>query len=459
MNYIPVKEIADEWGLTVRRVQMMCMDGTIPGAIKEGKLWMVPTSAEKPVDRRIVTGAYKKSNVRKKKIVNKSTFNDNVIDRKFSIALSHDIRTSLNSIMGYSDMIHQHLGEDEKITEFANNISESGRVILRLLENTMLLARINLEEIKSNETVCSSASMLEDIIDSFRKSIDDNSIRVNMKFNFDHEFIYAEANMLHAIFENVIEHSIRFSKPSGIIKIKADELPCNKRGYVKFQYVIEDNGKGMTDVMLSTLNDSYYRNMNAINAPLHGTGLGLVIAKRFLDYLNGTILVESQFELGTRVTITMEHKIADFSEGEQSFISEVSLDEIKGKTILLAEDNEINRKMACEILREKGLNVECAEDGIICIAMLEKAEETKYDCILMDLQMPNMNGYNATQIIRSLDNKVKSQVPIIAMTASVLREDREKALRVGMNGFIEKPLDINRLLSIMQSAIDNKSTT
>ena len=454
MEYRPVKEVADLWGLTVRRVQMMCMDGTIKGAKKEGKLWMVPEDTEKPLDKRVVTGAYKKANIKKKSQSKNNGTADKGIDRHYYVAMSHDIRTCLNSIMGYSDMILTDSSDADKVKEYASKINQSGKTMVKFLDNFMLLSRLENDDVHVKETVCSPTAIISRLLEAASSDAENNDLNILTKFLSVHEFVYSDEELLTILFETLLYNSINYSRHSGIIRFRAEEIPTSKKGFVKVLYTIEDNGRGVSENYINGINKFLHNKEVTYDIAWEITVIRMYIVKKLIEMMNGTIDIESHLDFGTRIMITLEHRIADYSAFNPEEEIVVDYESLKGKTILLADDNEINRKVAGKVLSDKGINVEFAEDGIICVAMLEKAPAKKYDCILMDLQMPNMNGYKASEIIRSLEDTEKANIPIIAVTASVFIDDKERALKVGMDGFVEKPFDKNILFAVIQKAIE-----
>lgn len=454
MEYRPVKEVADLWGLTVRRVQMMCMDGTIKGAVKEGKLWMVPDDTEKPLDKRVVTGAYKKANIKKKSQAKLNGTNSTGIDRHYYIAMSHDIRTCLNSIMGYSDIMLSDTHDAEKVKEYATKINQSGKTMVKFLDNFMILSRLENNDISVNDSaICSPTAIISRILESASQDAVNKDLNILTKFLSVHEFVYSDEELLKILFETLLYNSINYSRNSGIIRFRAEEIPTSKKGYVKVLYTIEDNGRGVSENYINGVNRFLHNKEVTYDISWEITVIRMYIVKKIIELMNGTIDIESHLDFGTRIMITLEHKIADYSAINPEEDFEIDYDSLAGKTVLLADDNEINRKVAGKVLTDKGINVEFAEDGIICVAMLEKAPAHKYDCILMDLQMPNINGYKAAEIIRGLEDKEKANIPIIAVSASVFEDDKERALKVGMDAFVEKPFDKKILFTVMQKAI------
>ena len=237
------------------------------------------------------------------------------------------------------------------------------------------------------------------------------------------------------------------------IAVTTEELPCEKKGYAVFRTVVEDTGIGMSKDYIPMIFDAFSRERNTTAGKIHGTGLGMTIVKSLVDLMNGSIEVESEIGKGTKFTVTIAHKIVGKKIYENLKIppEEENVD-FSGKKILLAEDNALNAEIAASILKKMGFSVELAEDGIVCVEKIEN-EKKGYDFILMDIQMPNMDGYKATRLIRQLSDRKKAEIPIIAMTANAFDEDRKKAFEVGMNGYVSKPIDAKSLKKTLASIV------
>lgn len=447
-NYRSVKDVAEEWGLTVRRVQMLCTSGKLPGAKKVGNLWMIPEGTVRPQDNRMVSGEYKKAVF--KAAVRTQSYNDYM---SFLSAMSYGIRTSLNTIMGYSDLIKTHSDDPARVIEFAENIKQSGKGILVLIDNSVEYTKLRNNEVEFREDICN----LEDIVNRLIEDADADAVRHNIsimrRINLKHEFVKADVEKVSCILGNVIENAVRYSKKDGMVSVRAVEMPEKEPGICTVNFSIIDNGIGMSPLFIERVFDgySYEKELDSVRLINHGSGLGLAIVKELLNLMGGSININSQLDFGTKVDISIPFKVADLSEISAGNVETPDLKEYKGKRLLLAEDNELNRDIEMGILEEAGFEVDWAGDGIICVADLERAQDNYYDMVLMDIQMPNMNGVTATQVIRGLDNESKANIPIVAMTASVLKEDRERALKAGMSGFVEKPLDIKNLLKVMKN--------
>ncbi len=452
-NYKTLKEVAEEWGLTVRRVQMLCVDGKLPGAKKLGKMWVVPEGVERPVDKRVNPlepsarlGANEGTVIKAPKFAD----GDQSTDVRFVAHMSHDIRTSLNAILGYADMIRSHKDNPERIDEYAQNIQKSSKTMLALTTNVIDLARMQLGEEKVEEEVCNLDSLLQSVYDAENAEAVRRRIAVVKKVNVQHHHLYTDAKKLSRILANILNNAIKYSDDDEVVQFKIEERPNEDKGMATIRYSIEDNGIGMTEGYLSHIYQSYILDGKDDEYQWGGNGLGMAIVKKLVELMQGTIEIESHLGFGTKVMVEMPYRIVDLDEVQSEAPISFDIADLGGKRILVADDNELNRNIAAEILGDLGLEVEMAEDGIICVAMLEKSPKGHYDYILMDLQMPHLDGFMATQLIRGLEDKAKANVPIIAMTASVLPEDREHAFAVGMNEFVEKPFELKNLLTAMR---------
>ena len=247
---------------------------------------------------------------------------------------------------------------------------------------------------------------------------------------------------------NLLSNAYKYT-PSGSVDVCVKEIPCQREGYVTYQTTITDTGIGMSEEFLPHIFEEFSRENNTTDNKIEGTGLGMPIVKRLVELMGGTIEVKSKKGEGTTFILTIHHRIADRSclVDHSGVVFDPKI--FEGKRILLAEDNELNAEIAMEILQEKGFVIELAADGQICCDMLANAPEHYYDVILMDIQMPNMNGYEATRFIRKMDNSIKANIPILAMTANAFEEDKREALQSGMNGHLAKPVDVPEMMKAL----------
>ena len=266
---------------------------------------------------------------------------------------------------------------------------------------------------------------------------------------------------LQAFFLIILSNALKYTPSGGKVTMNLTEIPSNRPGYAMYQTVIEDSGIGMSEEFLPHLFEEFTRERSSTETKLNGTGLGMPIVKKLVDLMEGTIEVESKVGRGTRITVTLPHRIAQEEETQSYKEKAKRYDEngFRGKRILLAEDNELNAEIAITILEEAGFVVEHAEDGIICVDMMEKAEAGCYDPILMDIQMPNMDGYKAAQTIRKLSDPQKANITIVAMTANAFDEDKKNAYKAGMNWHIAKPIKVDELMSALTEILKEQMET
>ena len=256
---------------------------------------------------------------------------------------------------------------------------------------------------------------------------------------------------LREVFLNILSNALKYTPAVGTVSMRLTEIPSDRPGYAVYQTVIEDNGIGMSEEFLPHLFEEFTRERSSTESRVGGTGLGMPIVKKLVDLMQGTIEVESEIGRGTKITVTLPHRIAINRDPAQNIENSHAYDAecFKVKRILLAEDNDLNAEIAITILEEAGFLVEHAADGVICVDMMEKADAGYYDLILMDIQMPNMDGYKATKTIRQFSDKKKADIAIVAMTANAFEEDKKDAYQAGMNWHIAKPIIVEELMSAL----------
>ena len=361
--------------------------------------------------------------------------------------MSHDIRTPMNALLGYTKMLKPKI-KDEELLGYVERMEQSGNLLLSIINHVLDMARIESGRMEVNEVYSRVGIDIEELISVFSVEAKKKNIRLLTSVQVEHGHIMCDITKIREIFSNLISNAIKYTPEGGTVEFNTRELPCSRPGYMRIQSEIADNGMGMSKEYLPTLFDAFTRERNTTVGKISGTGLGMAIVKKLVDMQGGTIEVESELGKGSRFIVTFEHPIADeahYKQEEQEAKSAQGAELLKGKRILLAEDNDLNAEIALFILRNMGLEVERVEDGAKCVSMLEQQPAGTYDLIFMDVQMPKMDGYTATQNIRALDDKEKAAIPIVAMTANAFAEDRERALAAGMNGHIAKPIDVKKL--------------
>ena len=370
-----------------------------------------------------------------------------VAKTNFLSNMSHDIRTPMNALIGYTMMLKPKI-KDEELLGYVENMEKSGNLLLSIINHVLDMARIESGKMEVNEVYTRVGHDIDELISVFSLEAKKKNIRLLVSVQVEHEHIMTDITKIREIFSNLLSNAIKYTPEGGTVKLITRELPCSRPGYMRIQSEIADNGMGMSKEYLPTLFDAFSRERNTTVGKISGTGLGMAIVKKLVDMQGGTIEVESELGKGSRFIVTFEHPIADeayYKQEEQEAKSAQGAELIKGKRILLAEDNDLNAEIALFILRNMGLEVERVEDGAQCVSTLEQQPAGTYDLIFMDVQMPKMDGYEATQAIRALDDKEKAAIPIVAMTANAFAEDRERALAAGMNGHIAKPIDVKKL--------------
>ena len=371
--------------------------------------------------------------------------------------MSHDIRTPMNAILGYAQLMESELnGKDMPETlEHLEKLQQSGNLLLSIINNVLDMARIESGRMELDENYCRIEDVRKSLFAVFDEKARKKNIALHYTMNVEHEHVLTDVTKIKEILVNILSNAIKYTPAGGSVMVDVDELPCDESGYMIARMRVSDTGIGMSKEYLTEIFEAFTREQNTTKSKIAGSGLGMSIVKKYVDLLGGTIDVESELGKGSTFTVTLKHKIADESYyvKKRAESSESSSEILEGRNILLAEDNDLNAEIAEAILERAGLKTERVEDGIQCVNRIEKMPAGTYDMILMDIQMPKMNGYKATQEIRNLPDKDKACIPIVAMTANAFEEDKRDALAVGMNGHIAKPIELDKLLSMLAEVI------
>ena len=376
---------------------------------------------------------------------------------RFLNNMSHDIRTPMNVILGYAQLMEDELngkGMPETL-EHLEKLQQSGNLLLSIINNVLDMARIESGRMELDENYGRIEDVQQSLIEIFEDEAKRKNITYNFRMNVEHGHVLTDITKVEEIFVNILSNAIKYTPDGGSVIVNVDELPCDEPDYMIVRTRVSDTGIGMSEEYLTKIFEAFTREQNTTKSKIAGTGLGMSIVKKYVDLLGGTIEVESELGKGSTFTVTLKHKIADESYYEKKYAENpVTGSEIlEGRKILLAEDNDLNAEIAEAILERAGLSIERVEDGIQCVNRITEMPAGTYDMILMDIQMPNMNGYKATQAIRHLSDKDKACIPIIAMTANAFEEDKRDAIAAGMNGHIAKPIQVEKLLSILTEIV------
>ena len=379
---------------------------------------------------------------------------------RFLFNMSHDIRTPINAIIGFADLLEKHLDDKKRVLDYISKIKHSSSFLLSLINYVLEMARIESGKATLKTETGDLKNLVNTLNDVFEPSIEEKKLQYTCNLKVENPYVHCDKTKLREILLNVISNSIKYTPEGGSVTVDITEEGHDAEKKVSFyRFTIEDTGIGMSKEYLPHIFEEFSREHTSTESKVIGTGLGLPIVKSLVDLMGGTIEVSSEVAVGTKTIIILpflvsEEECKDAVQEQQESTKLLAL--LMGKRILLAEDNELNAEIAITILEEEGLKVEWAEDGIKCLEMLKKVPEDYYDMILMDIQMPNMDGYRTTEEIRSLPDK-RAQIPIVAMTANVFDEDKKKAYEAGMNGYIVKPIDTKAIFSTLGEILQEKS--
>ena len=377
----------------------------------------------------------------------------NAAKSDFLFNMSHDIRTPMNALLGYSELMKREL-TDPKLLDYQEKMEQSGNLLLSIINNVLDMARIESGKVELDEDYVKIRDIYQGVYKIFQAEAEKKGIRLEMEYEVQHEHVICDETKNREVFLNLISNAVKYTASGGAVTIRITELDCDREDYVRIQTQVIDTGIGMSEEFLPSLFEAFARERNTTAGKVAGTGLGMPIIKKYVDMMGGSIEAESKLGEGSKFTVIMEYRIADKGYYEQDTDPSPDTEEtnrISGKHVLLAEDNDLNAEIAEFILEDMGLVVDRVEDGIQCVARMEQKPAGTYDLILMDIQMPNMDGYKATQAIRRLADKKKAGIPIIAMTANAFSEDIQRSLAAGMNAHISKPVDVKTLEKTIRS--------
>ena len=369
----------------------------------------------------------------------------------FLFNMSHDIRTPMNAIIGYADLASRHLDDPAKLKNYMENIQVCGQNLLMLLNNVLDLARIENDKTEMEYSVSDVDKDFRNCVAMFRNQADSKGQTLMVTTQLPYPYVYADIPHLTEICTNLVSNAVKYTGAGGTIRCNVTQKPGEKEGWCDTVITVADNGIGMSQEFQKHIFEPFERERTSTVSKVEGSGIGMGIVKKLVGLMGGTVEVESRIGVGSTFTVTIPCRIA--SEDETQAKRETNPSDQKclcGTRILLTEDNDLNAEIATELLQEEGCTVDRAKDGVECVDMLEKAANGTYQLILMDIQMPVMNGYDAARKIRGLDDPQKANIPIIAMTANAFTEDRQVALDAGMNDHIAKPINMNVLVPTLR---------
>ena len=369
----------------------------------------------------------------------------------FLFNMSHDIRTPMNAIIGYADLASRHLDDPAKLEKYMENIQVCGQNLLMLLNNVLDLARIENDKTEIEYSVSDIEKDFRNCIAMFQNQADSKGQTLTVTAQLQHPYVYADIPHLTEVCTNLVSNAVKYTGACGTIHCDITQKPGKKEGWCDAVITVADNGIGMSQEFQKHIFEPFERERTSTVSKVEGSGIGMGIVKKLVGLMGGTVEVESKIGVGSTFTVTIPCRIAS-QEETQAKRDTTSSDKksLSGTKILLAEDNDLNAEIAVELLQEEGCAVDRAKDGVECVDMLEKAANGTYQLILMDIQMPVMNGYDAAKKIRRMDDLPKAEIPIIAMTANAFSEDKQAALDAGMNDHVSKPINRNILVPTIQ---------
>ena len=374
---------------------------------------------------------------------------------RFLFNMSHDIRTPMNAIIGFSGLLEKNLQNEEKAKEYLGKICSSGNLLMTIINQILEIARIESGTIALQLKAEDINAVFHTVNTVFEEDIRKKNLQYSADLDVYHTFIFCDRVKLQEIMLNIISNAIKYTSDGHAVHVKIYEKDSEDPRKARFIFTCEDTGIGMSEEYLPHIFEEFSREHTTTENKVAGTGLGLPIVKSMIELMGGSIRVESTQGAGTKFTVDISFDTASEEDVYRNQISEQpdALNRMEGKRILLAEDNDLNAEIAIELLAEQKIIADRAMDGADCLDKLEKAASGYYDMILMDIQMPVMDGYDATARIRRMKDKEKASIPIIAMTANAFAEDRQKAISTGMNDHVAKPIDMKVLLPVMAKYI------
>ena len=371
----------------------------------------------------------------------------------FLFNMSHDIRTPMNAIVGFTALASSHLDDQEKARDYLERISVSSQHLLSLINDVLDMSRIESGKITLDE----GEVHLPDLISDLQTIVQADASAKHLELTVDtkvivHEDIVTDQLRLNQVLLNILSNAVKFTPAGGRISMCVTEKESDRDGFADYLFRIKDTGIGMSEEFQKTIFEAFTRERTSTVSGIQGTGLGMAITKNIVDVMGGTVTVQSEEGKGSEFLVELPCRIGS-SSAEPAPVPEPTKEDFAGKRVLLAEDNEMNQMIAEAILTEAGLMVELAGNGQIAVEKMEEAPAGYYDIVLMDIQMPVMDGYEAAKQIRGLPDPEKAAIPIVAVTANAFEEDRKIALEAGMNGHLAKPYDIPKMMEALRELL------
>ena len=376
----------------------------------------------------------------------------NLAKREFLFNMSHDIRTPMNAIIGFTALAQTHIDDRGQVEDYLKKISVSSQHLLSLINDVLDMSRIESGKVTLEAKPVHLPELVHELRDIIQAVVSKKDLSLTLDtVGVENEDVIADPLRLEQILINVLANAVKFTPDGGQISLWIVQKDTAPAGYADFEFHIKDNGIGMSEEFQKHIFEQFARERTSTVSKIQGTGLGMAITKSLVDMMGGRITVKSEQGKGSEFTISLRFPIGEAKAEQTPPAAKASA--FTGKKLLVVEDNELNLEIASTLLKEAGFAVDTAENGKVAVEKVEAASADRYDLILMDIQMPEMDGYEATRRIRALPDTKKAALPIVAMTANAFEDDRKNALRAGMNGHIAKPLDIQKLFQVLSELL------
>ena len=380
----------------------------------------------------------------------------NEVKAAFLFSMSHDIRTPMNAIMGFTALAQRHINEPKLLKEYLTKLDESNHHMLELIDDLLEMSKIDFGQTEIKTSECDLRQQLQIVMDMFKIQSEEKSIHIELEFDVPNPEVYVDALRFRRIMSNLLSNAIKFTPNDGTVRVTAHQLRVSESGFGRYEFSVIDNGVGMSQEFMKKMFDAFEREGTSTQTGYHGTGLGLTITKKLLNIMGGSISVESVKNEGSTFTVNLPLKIVQAKTEDKTPPAPPEVKANDTYRILLVEDIDVNRMLAETILSESGFLVESVPDGCDAVEAIKNHEANYYDLVLMDIQMPVMNGYEATRAIRALGREDTNNLPIIALSANAREQDRKMSMESGMDSHVAKPFDIAHLIATVNEHIAKK---